>query len=110
MYAGVPGCMTRRSSPAVCVDIRTVSPAAVDDGDVGMRDAGGGARLVQDARLELAGRRRRAQALERDLPVEPRVVAEEDVAHAPDAQAAEHDVRADVVSVVDVGQLLGLGV
>ncbi len=78
----------------------------VDDGDVGMRDARGRTRFVKNPRAQLGGGRRRDEAFQRDLPVQPRVVAEKHVAHAADAEPIEDHVRPDAIADVDVENVL----
>ena len=65
--------------------------------DVRVRQARDGLRLAQQARaaVRVVAAAARPQELERDLAIQVRIVRGVDLAHAPPAQQAQHDVAAD---------------
>src|SRR6185295_3133788 len=73
-----------------------------------MRDPRGRARFVKNPRAELRRGRRGAQALERDLAMQARVVAEKHAAHAADPELVHDDVRADLIAGLNVRKLFGV--
>ena len=76
------------------VGLAAVLEDVVHAGDVGMREPRDGASLAQHARTPL--RRVRlfgGEALQRDAPLEPRIVAEEHLAHAARPEALDNAVR-----------------
>ena len=66
----------------------------VDGRDVRMIEPRGGARLAQDAIADRVARPG-DEALERDAALEPRIVAEEHLPHAADAELVEDLIRSD---------------
>ena len=73
---------------------RLVFDDVVNDGDVRVVDARRRARLLKDPCAHVGGRRAQ-EALQRDLAVKTRVVAEEHLAHAAATQPLDEEVRAD---------------
>ena len=81
----------------------------VDGRDIRMRDARGRAGFVKDAEASLAAARERSDdALQRHLPAQPRVAAEEHVAHAAAADRIDDDVGADARARLELVVVDGL--
>ena len=73
---------------AACAPLRIRLAHVVDHGDVRVRERRGHARLAHEAGRRLAvPRGRRGQPLERDEPVQPRVLGEPDLAHGSGPEA-----------------------
>ena len=82
----------------------------VDRRDVRVGDARRGARFVQDAEAPLAAAGERLDdALQRDLAAQPRVAAEEHVAHAAAADRIDDDVGTDARARLEVVVFGGAG-
>ena len=74
------------------VDVEDV----VDGRDVGVGQPSGGARLAMETLARVGhAQPRLGRTLERDLPSEPRVFSEVDLAHAAASEALQHGVRSD---------------
>ena len=67
-------------------------------------DPRGGARFADDPVAQvLASLARRQQALQRDLPIQPGIPAEENLSHSSDAEPAQDDVRAHATAHRHIG-------